>query len=227
MSLVVGIEEPIGENGNLSVTVGDGLKPFSRRMGRGGRLTVVAKEERDWMTIESLAKAVVPFEAASRVVDAWVGSRLQLTTTAALLMGMRRKKAGWEVESEALDDDQTIHVGLTRNFERHWLEVLRQGGGVAVHDENLSLRDVWNFRPDLRQLARRGASPSYELIEWVIERNAAISYRVRDELGRFGLVMVGALNLSADTLQAQDISIIHRGEDAGLVLRQGFGSSLP
>ena len=226
MSLVVGLESPIGENGNLLAARETGLELFSRRFHGGSRVTVIAKTEADGPAIANLFAAILPARSPDWVLSAWMGSVSSMTATRAKMRAMKLEKSGWEVlAAPSPSNDETRFVARQRIEHGDWVPRVLGEGQLMLSLADFTLSELAaRFSIDLAQIAGRGPSPSYELIEWVSSENGVLGYRVEDDFNRPGVVLVGKLQCSNDLLSANGATVIHRDAEAGLVLRQGLGS---
>jgi len=221
MTLLCGIEDPVGPNEQLYTVASSGQRELARFTVEGAaRCTLLSVGSDPEEIRTALVRGVAWSGARLTAVDAWFATaepvqelaryrdatlhNLDVAGGKTYLAAIAVERASWPLIADASIARRALLV-----HEEPVLEILE---GLPAGDAH--------------EWGRRGPAPSEALIEWLRVSGAAICYPVRDGVGRIAAIIVGARAI-VDSFASVDVTARYENARASLVLRVGLSGAAP
>jgi len=191
MTLYCGIEDPLGSNEQLYSVTADGSRELATFANEdAARVTLLSTGSDSAEIVEALRVGLASVTA--RAVDGWGESTPQSFQDKAALK--RYERLGVSTVRIADGPRPLRFVAIGDEEFAFPLVASSPNARRAILVGELGWEAFVQVLPlaDAREWTTRGPAPSEALVRILVEHRAALGYQIRDDLGRFGIVFVGA-----------------------------------
>lgn len=203
--LLCGAEEPLGENQQLyaldertgALFLADLVVADANRY---SLLWVGAGEEAPLRLSAVLGAIVTQLSLSAAWCAAWMQGGPEESAGQTRMKRWRHEKDGFALH---VADNLAIAIAAVSAQSLSWPPPDRGARTVLLLGESIAADLLAHGAPfpSMKLFARSGMAPSHELISWLVERRWSLVYPRHDDLGRRGLVIVGAHRIPVPALE--------------------------
>jgi hypothetical protein len=207
--LLCGAEEPLGSNQQLYAleesTGALALADFSvTDANRYSLLWVGPREEAPARLSAVLGAIFLHLSLPGAWCAAWSQGSSDELAGQTRTKRWRHGKDGFDIHDA---DDLAIAVAGVSAESLSWPPADRGARTVLLLGEGITADRLGHDAPlpSMKALARSGMAPSHEIISWLVEQRWSMVYPNRDDLGRLGVIIVGAHRIPVGTLESDGL----------------------